>query len=242
MVQQSGLGGASSGRDSRANLPTSIGEQSAGQKGGLGVWYPTKAADLVKKEETDFIMTTPLPATLVPPPTPSLRANTVKLVYSAPTDTVNDISEEKKSFPIRHGLLNKYGRVKVNTAYRDAHIYIFPFWVLEMMQNEKFETIGEDVVGWWAKAGWQEGLADKLGLRDVLMKSKQRKMAEMNGFDPLADDVDIHTLSTTRTIPTPEKESTTSTQLASRVMESSISSSFTSDVAQPDLVVPPMLA
>ena len=55
------------------------------------------------------------------------------------------------------------------SSHRDAHIYVFPTWVMDMInQNEHFDSIGEDVVGWWAKAGWQEGLADKLGLREIL--------------------------------------------------------------------------
>jgi len=36
------------------------------------------------------------------------------------------------------------------------------------MKNETFDSVAEDVLGWWAKAGWQDGLGDKLGLRDVL--------------------------------------------------------------------------
>ena len=34
-------------------------------------------------------------------------------------------------------------------------------------ENERLESIGEDVVGWWAKASWQPGLAEKLHIKDV---------------------------------------------------------------------------
>ena len=35
-------------------------------------------------------------------------------------------------------------------------------------RNEVMESISEDIVGWWAKASWQAGLPEKLGLQDVL--------------------------------------------------------------------------
>ena len=38
-------------------------------------------------------------------------------------------------------------------------------WVKE---NEKFDSISEDMVGWWAKAGWQGGLAEKLGMSGAM--------------------------------------------------------------------------
>ncbi|RYP83950.1 hypothetical protein DL769_001256 [Monosporascus sp. CRB-8-3] len=37
-----------------------------------------------------------------------------------------------------------------------------------MGRNERLETIGEDVIGWWAKASWQTGLFDKLGFKSIL--------------------------------------------------------------------------
>jgi translation initiation factor eIF-2B subunit gamma len=53
-------------------------------------------------------------------------------------------------------------------THRDAHIYIFPHWVMDFVQkNERLESIGEDVVGWWAKSGWQSGLAQKLHMEEI---------------------------------------------------------------------------
>jgi translation initiation factor eIF-2B subunit gamma len=59
------------------------------------------------------------------------------------------------------------------TTHRDAHIYIFPRWVLDFVKdNERMESIGEDVVGWWAKAGWQSGLAEKLNLESACAQGR----------------------------------------------------------------------
>jgi translation initiation factor eIF-2B subunit gamma len=33
--------------------------------------------------------------------------------------------------------------------------------------NDRLESIGEDVIGWWAKAGWQPGLREKLHMNDL---------------------------------------------------------------------------
>ncbi|KAH6608196.1 translation initiation factor eif-2b subunit gamma [Trichoderma cornu-damae] len=136
--------------------------------GGLGVWYNTKASAPVKGEETDFIATAPLPNSPSIPPKGSIFPNISKLVYSMPTDSFNDLTEERKAIPIRHGLMKAHPRVRMYTTHRDAHIYIFPRWILDFIQkNERLESIGEDVVGWWAKAGWQSGLADKLSFSEV---------------------------------------------------------------------------
>ncbi|UKZ81879.1 hypothetical protein TrVFT333_009655 [Trichoderma virens FT-333] len=101
--------------------------------GGLGVWYNTKASAPVKGEETDFIATAPLPTSPTVPPKGSIFPNVSKLVYSMPTDSFNDLTEERKAIPIRHGL------VKANPEFA---------W-------------------WWAKAGWQSGLAEKLSFSEV---------------------------------------------------------------------------
>jgi translation initiation factor eIF-2B subunit gamma len=136
--------------------------------GGLGVWYNTKASAPVKGEETDFIATAPLASSPTVPPKGSIFPNVSKLVYSIPTDSFNDLVEERKAIPIRHGLMKANPRVRMYTTHRDAHIYIFPRWVLDFIKkNERLESIGEDVVGWWAKAGWQAGLADKLLFGEV---------------------------------------------------------------------------
>ncbi|KAF3014403.1 hypothetical protein E8E14_004474 [Neopestalotiopsis sp. 37M] len=140
--------------------------------GGLGVWYETKTATPIKGEETDFIATTPLAQPTVPTPKDSLLSQLSNLALSMPTDSLKDLAEEKKGFPIRHGLLRKHPRLRMLTSHRDAHIYILPHWILDFIsKNPRLETLGEDVIGWWAKSTWQDGLAEKLGFSDILKSS-----------------------------------------------------------------------
>ncbi|KAF5025700.1 hypothetical protein F66182_2218 [Fusarium sp. NRRL 66182] len=147
--------------------------------GALGVWYNTKATAPVKGEETDFIATAPLPSSPITPPKGSLFPSLSKLVYSMPTDSLNDLTEERKGLPVRHGLLRAHSRVRMFTTHRDAHIYIFPRWVLDFVQhNERLESIGEDVIGWWAKAGWQSGLAQKLQLENACAQGRVEEKPE----------------------------------------------------------------
>ncbi len=157
-----------------ASLDDIVGEPNphAPRSGGLGVWYPTKAVIPIKGEETDFLATVQLPPSSILPPKDSLFPDMAQVVYSMPTDSLKDLMEEKKGFPVRHGLLREHPRVRMRTTHRDAHIYIFPHWIMQFVkENERLETIGEDVIGWWAKAGWQKGLSAKLGLDHVLGRS-----------------------------------------------------------------------
>jgi translation initiation factor eIF-2B subunit gamma len=82
------------------------------------------------------------------------------------------------------------------SSHRDAHIYFFPAWILDLInQNEELESIGEDVLGWWAKAGWQEGLSQKLHL-DTILNSSDSNSAKND--TPTAE-VDFEILSSTYT-------------------------------------------
>lgn len=150
-------------RDLVGNKSGLIKDDQGPRSGGLSVWYQTKTEQPVKGEETDFIATTPLPAAATAPKG-SLTSHISNLVCSMPTDSLNDLVEEKKGFPVRHGLIRQHPRIQMRLTYRDAHIYIFPRWIMDFIQeNERLDTIGEDVIGWWAKASWQVGLAEKLG-------------------------------------------------------------------------------
>jgi len=138
------------------------------RSGGLGVWYQTKTDTPVKGEETDFTATIPLPPSTVLPPRGSLFPHISKLVYSMPTDALKDLLEENSDFSVRHGLLHHHPNTRMLTTHRDAHLYIFPRWIMDFIrENENLETIGEDVVGWWAKAGWEKGLSTNLGLDGI---------------------------------------------------------------------------
>ncbi|KAI1084563.1 nucleotide-diphospho-sugar transferase [Whalleya microplaca] len=153
-----------------ASLPDLLGDgEPPYDSGGLGVWYETKASNPVKGEETDFIATAPIPASPTPTSKDSILPHLSYLTYSLPKDSLNDITDEKNGFPIRHSLLRSHPRLRMLTTHRDAHIYILPQWILKFIQqNERLETIGEDVIGSWAKAYWQTGLSEKLGMSKVL--------------------------------------------------------------------------
>lgn len=246
MIEQAGLDGATGISDEFAGPRTAPGGEKRGRRGGLGVWYPTKGEFIIKGEETDFIATSSLVPGPVPPPEGSLRPHTANLVYSLPTDTLNDITEEKKGLPLRHGLISKHARLRIMSSYRDAHLYIFPAWVLDMIySNKKMENLSEDVIGWWAKAGWQDGLALKLGLREIFDGPEAKEHEEGTAASSILNgDIDIRTLSSTWTskpvIPnlkagiTLKNGSAPDTQTAEMLPETKQS--------KPGLMVPPILA
>ncbi|KAI9823390.1 MAG: hypothetical protein M1826_007746 [Phylliscum demangeonii] len=166
MITQADLGGvAANGRSGRDGTVVAA----AARRGGLGVWYETQDEDGVKGEETDFVATTsPASSTMAVPASPSsLLPHIFHLAYSLPTDTLHDITAAHGSFAMRHALLRQHGRVKIRTTHRDAHLYFFPAWLMQTIaRNDRFDSLSEDVVGWWAKAGWQAGLGAKLGFAD----------------------------------------------------------------------------
>jgi translation initiation factor eIF-2B subunit gamma len=201
MVKEAGLGGATGGSKEFTGPKMALGGERGGRRGGLGVWYETKGETVIKGEETDFIATSPITPGPVPPSKTSLLNNISKLIYSLPTDTLNDITEDKKSLPIRHSLIRAHSQIRMLSSHRDAHIYIFPAWVMDMIDlNEHMDSIGEDVIGWWAKAGWQKGLGEKLKLKDVFTKP-QAAATDDNLLEdaPEHDDIDFENLSTTFT-------------------------------------------
>lgn len=164
MIQQNDLDGAQ----------TRVDDEFHARKGGLGVWYPTKGDQAFKGEETDFLVTSQFSGEVVPSAGvdgdagSEVRSRLEAVRYAMPTDTLNDILEEEKSLALRSALLAKNGRVKMRTSYRDAHIYVFPRWVLDMVsKTPELVSVSEDVVGNWAKATWQDGFGDKLGLKQV---------------------------------------------------------------------------
>lgn len=141
------------------------------RKGALALFYPTHGLEGIsnKNDETDFIATVPLPKPTVPAPQGSLRSDVESLVMLIPKDSLKDrIEEDNGVFKLRVQLTQKYGRVKLKMKHRDAHVYIFPKWVKDYAaRNYKFDSISEDVLGWWAKAQWQKGLGEKLGMDDL---------------------------------------------------------------------------
>lgn len=240
-IDLGGYGAPSGGRNEFGNVPIRTGGEKQGRRGGLGVWYHTKGELSVKGEETDFVATASIPPPAVPPQADSLRPNISNLVYTVPTDTLKDTVEENRGLQVRHSLIRHHARVRMLTTHRDAHIYFFPCWVIEMIKkNPKFESISEDVLGWWAKAGWQDGLGDKLGLRDIFYPAESPAGDMMEGSQLVDEEIDIAGYSSTsRARP---NTSATPTALASRVQNSNIPEAVKSLPSKSKLNVPPMYA
>lgn len=165
------------------------------RKGALAVFYPTHGLEGIsnKNDETDFIATVPLPRATVPAPQGSLRPDIESLVMHIPKDSLKDrIEEDNGVFKLRVQLTQKYGRVKLKMKHRDAHVYIFPKWVKDYAaRNPRFDSISEDVLGWWAKAQWQSGLGEKLGMDEVFTQEPSSASSEdMENSQHLQEDSD----------------------------------------------------
>ena len=256
MVSQSALGGSTvrEGRHTHGPRSVGMGGEQGGRRGGLGVYYQTRdREESVKGEVTDFVATTPLqqdeaPTVSHPLDGPaSIRFGLSKLVLSMPMDTLKEKMEEDKGLLLRHSLVKKHAQVKMLTSYRDAHIYVLPYWVKDMARlNEKFESFSEDLVGWWAKSEWQAGLGEKLRLREIFETEKHLDgdNASYDG-ESLEEEIDLKAMSTTKsgagtssdemqTNKAPESEPPSRT---SSNLEASAKHSETKP-----LTVPPMLA
>ncbi|KAJ2895093.1 nucleotide-diphospho-sugar transferase [Zalerion maritima] len=174
-----------------ASLPSILGDdahQPQPQSGGMGVWYDTKKVNLVKGEETDFVITTALSSMPGTGSKTSLAPHLRNLVYSMPTDSLKDLRVEEGGLPNRHALLRSYPRTRMLSTHRDAHIYILPKWVLDIVEeNPLMESVGEDVIGWWAKAGWQHGLSGKLKMDKIFKPDGKEDGDAKNGEYNSAD-------------------------------------------------------
>ena len=190
-------------------------------KGGLGVWFHTKGEGSVKGEETDFIITSPLEEAIHTNPQGSLASDIRHLVYSTTKDTLKDIIDDKGHFPLRPTLIRKYGKTKMLSTYRDAHIYMFPRWVVEFVAvNPTLDSISEDVVGWWAKCGWQSGLAQKLGLDTVLRSGAAQGSVQDGSSDSLPDVNKLSSASRTSTLSQLDEYSARTKSTRSQVAQS----------------------
>lgn len=255
MVAQSALGGSTvlDRYNTRGLKSSGLGGEGGGRRGGLAVYYQTLGREeSIKGEVTDFVATVPLdpdeaPAVSHPLEGPSsLRFGLSKLALSMPMGTLKERMEEQKGFLIRHSLVKRHPQVKMLSSYRDAHIYIFPYWVKAMARlNEKFESVSEDLVGWWAKSEWQTGLGSKLRLREIL-EPDGNEAGENGSHDgeALEEEIDLKAMSTTKTgagtwPDEPLSDQVPSARLASRVKAPSEKPTLENPAK---LTVPPMLA
>ncbi|KAA8648824.1 translation initiation factor eIF2B subunit gamma [Aspergillus tanneri] len=208
MVSQSALGDSSSAREGRNTynvIASGPGGEQGGRRGGLAVYYQTQGREeSVKGEAADFVAVAALeqdeaPAVshLVDGPE-ALRFGLSKLVMSMPMDTVKEKMEQNKGFLVRESLVKKHAQVKMLTTYRDAHLYVFPYWVKNLALHQgKLESVGEDLIGYWAKAGWQKGLGDKLGINKIFQQDSHSQGE--NDSESLEEEIDLQGLSTTKT-------------------------------------------
>jgi len=171
-------------------------ERTAYRNGGLGVWYETRreGTEIIKSEETDFVAVIPDKYPIAAWEQGTLLPNIQRVALSTPTDSLRDVIEEQKGLVTRHSLIKRHPQVQMLSTRRDAHIYVLPRWVLHFVaENDKIETIGEDMIGWWAKATWQYGLADNLGLTKALTTTSNldsedaEKKANSAGSPPIPE-------------------------------------------------------
>ena len=225
--------------------------------GCLSIWYNTaNREESVKSEECDFMCTAQLEIEHVKstaishnnsdPAHGTLR----KLVWAMPMSELRDKCEEDKSWNIRQSLLRRYGSVKCLTRYRDAHIYLFPYWVKDFARlNEDFESVSEDLVGTWAKTEWRKpAYRARFGMPKLFGRNNGRSEQI-----PIEEEIDLLSLSSTRTTRTPASPTSTAkqtAQLASRVHTGPDDSILGSEIKQLDadadnnspLLAPPILS
>lgn len=202
------------------------------RRGGLSVWYTTVDRDeSVKDEECDFFATAKLdqendrPVMKHAADSKASRGVLRKLVWAMPMSTLKDECEENRnrSWRVRSSLLANYGSVKCLTKFRDAHIYLFPYWVKDFARlNEHFDSVSEDLVGTWAKTDWRKSrYRARHGTRALF--GKKRKDVADGGEDemmPIEDEIDLMSLCSTQVTrhAKPEAQSISpSVTLASRV-------------------------
>lgn len=181
--------------------PNSLGPggEHGGPRGGLSVYYQTQGTEEdVKGGVRDFVAIAPLEQDEVPAIS---RYELSKLAMSMPMDTVKERLEEDKGFLLRHSLVEKHAQVKMLSSYRDAHLYVFPYWVKELaLHQEKLQSVSEDLIGYWAKARWQRGLGEKLGINHVLGGRQSENIDDngsVNGQVLEEEEIDLRGMCTT---------------------------------------------
>lgn len=212
MVTQSVVFPAMTVDEQRSSLiDTSLDAREMGRHGGLAVYYPTVGQkESVKGEAADFVAVAPLTqdeAPVIPPTdkeTAGVRFNLSKLLMSLPMATVKEKMEKEKGLLLRHSLVQTHARIRLLTTFRDAHLYLLPCWVKDIVNvQQRLQSFSEDVIGTWAKAGWQHKLAEKLGLLDMVQQTNRLNLEESSFesnveakyIDPR---IDIQRLSTTK--------------------------------------------
>ncbi|KAF2861112.1 hypothetical protein K470DRAFT_215740 [Piedraia hortae CBS 480.64] len=120
-----------------------------GREGGWGVYYPAG-----KGEERDYLVTEL-----------GMRrkdASLETILDVLPKDELEDLIEEDAHEEIEVGGLDvPRGRVRV--SHRDAGVYLLPHWVMRVIGEGRFASLGEDLIGGWADARTDEQAAGEGG-------------------------------------------------------------------------------
>ncbi|KAJ5333173.1 hypothetical protein MYU51_021159 [Penicillium brevicompactum] len=181
-----------------------------GRHGALTIYYQTATKDdTIKNEATDFVAIAPLThdeAAVIPSTDPEqapIRFNLFKLLLSTPMATIKDKMEQEKGLLLRHSLLQTHARIRLLTTFRDAHLYIFPRRVRDLVRGQqRLQSISDDLIGNWAKSCWQDGLGENLGLTRMIQYSTVN--LEESSFDSnieakyIDPRIDLQRLSTTK--------------------------------------------
>ncbi|KAG5440227.1 hypothetical protein PCANB_001797 [Pneumocystis canis] len=79
-----------------------------------------------------------------------------------------DVDDE---FIVRMSMLWKYPRVYITTTLRDAHLYIFKKWVLDLIiQNERISSIQEDLIPLLVKCQYQSLLLERYNIKEIVSR------------------------------------------------------------------------
>lgn len=133
-------------------------------QGGLCLYY--KADVSVKDEILDLVAVASPKRTDI---SSTSNHELSKLVISMGMDTIKSKMEKEKSFSFGRSFTEKHDNFRLLTGYRDAHLYFFPYWVKDLIRRqERLDSVKEDLIGFWAKSQWQQGLGEKLGIEACL--------------------------------------------------------------------------
>lgn len=148
----------------------------AERKGGLAVWHRVDEGN-DKTKETDLLGVVekkPLPAGAQK--VVSTVGTINRLAYNHPAYMPN-ARNNKHGVQLKHTFIEHYGRVNFHSrTHRDSHIYIFPFWVGELLKaNEKLSSLKEDLIPLWAKAQWDKRTARKMQFDEILSAAESKR-------------------------------------------------------------------
>lgn len=144
-----------------------------GRRGGLVVFYETRGEGSTKGQETDLLVSAPLP---IPPVScAELPEGELGIVLTTAPSTASSgggggVGSAPDGLGLRRSMIRQHPDLHVASTLRDAGIYFLPHWLLKFIDRTPWlNSLREDVLPWLAKARWQHPrLAEKLGLLEIL--------------------------------------------------------------------------